>query len=431
MKCKLMHKTIPVVSLEYDDVSGTITGTHDIYNKNHLPVCIKHTNDVIDRYDLNRWWLSRTIPISRDGLADILHILHINAVAPLIAKNYGLSLSDQYWICPENMDITWDDVNFFDNDFSEDFGDVLMGIKGNTDDIDYMSPDITSSGWLKKKWKIIKGERVLLKGGSKPFRQEPYNEVFASVAAERLGIPCVHYSSTTIDTKPYSVCKGFINKDTELVTADEIMKSKKKPNHISVYNHYADCCTEHGIDNIQEHLNKMITLDYLILNEDRHLNNFGLIRNANTLEYISPAPIYDSGASLWFNVPDALIKAGGKDITCKPFKNSHSEQIMLVSSFDWLDFSKLKHIDEELSEILKKSEYISDERRDKICGALSDRLHILEDIAKRKIKYSPVLSTENDVTKDVAYSGHTYLNGKPMPEPVPENKSDDEDEADY
>ncbi len=41
----------------------------------------------------------------------------------------------------------------------------------------------------------------------------------------------------------------------------------------------------------------MIVLDYIIANEDRHLNNFGLLRNAETLEWYGFAPIYDSGSS--------------------------------------------------------------------------------------------------------------------------------------
>lgn len=45
----------------------------------------------------------------------------------------------------------------------------------------------------------------------------------------------------------------------------------------------------------------MIVLDYIIANEDRHLNNFGAIRDANTLAWIGMAPIYDSGASLGFD----------------------------------------------------------------------------------------------------------------------------------
>ena len=33
-------------------------------------------------------------------------------------------------------------------------------------------------------------------------------------------------------------------------------------------------------------VNQILVLDYLIVDEDRHQNNFGLIRNANTLEWI-------------------------------------------------------------------------------------------------------------------------------------------------
>ena len=83
----------------------------------------------------------------------------------------------------------------------------------------------------------------------------------------------------------------------------------------------------------------MLVLDYLIVNEDRHQNNFGVIRNADTLEYLGAAPIYDSGTSLWFDKPTAMIRADAKTI-CKPFKTSHEEQIGLVQDFDWLDFSR-------------------------------------------------------------------------------------------
>ena len=42
----------------------------------------------------------------------------------------------------------------------------------------------------------------------------------------------------------------------------------------------------------------MFILDYLILNEDRHLNNFGIIRNVDTLKWLDVAPIFDNGQSL-------------------------------------------------------------------------------------------------------------------------------------
>ena len=39
------------------------------------------------------------------------------------------------------------------------------------------APDITTDGDLKKRWKIVDGKRCLIKGGSNPFRQQPFNEV--------------------------------------------------------------------------------------------------------------------------------------------------------------------------------------------------------------------------------------------------------------
>ena len=70
---------------------------------------------------------------------------------------------------------------------------------------------------------------------------------------------------------------------------------------------------------MQAALDRMLVLDYLIVNEDRHQNNFGVIRNADTLEYPGAAPIYDSGTSLWFDKPTAMIRADAKTV-CKPLR---------------------------------------------------------------------------------------------------------------
>ena len=46
------------------------------------------------------------------------------------------------------------------------------------------------------------------------------------------------------------------------------------------------------IPDVQQAVDRMIVVDYLLANTDRHYNNFGAIRNANTLEWIGPAPIF-------------------------------------------------------------------------------------------------------------------------------------------
>ena len=56
-----------------------------------------------------------------------------------------------------------------------------------------------------------------------------------------------------------------------------------------------DICSELGIQNIVRAMDEMLVVDFLIANEDRHFNNFGLLRNPETLEWIGAAPIFDSG----------------------------------------------------------------------------------------------------------------------------------------
>ncbi len=94
--------------------------------------------------------------------------------------------------------------------------------------MDFSSPDNTTDGNLKKRWKTMDGKRCLVKGGSDPFRQQPFNEVIAAGIMERLGIPYVPYEVTWNKGAPYSVCKDFVTRDTELVPAWRILKTQKK-----------------------------------------------------------------------------------------------------------------------------------------------------------------------------------------------------------
>ena len=69
-----------------------------------------------------------------------------------------------------------------------------------------------------------------------------------------------------------------------------IFQTRKKKNDVSVYQHYVNCCLELGV-NVVPALDQMIVIDYIIANEDRHLNNFGLLRNAETLQWLGASPI--------------------------------------------------------------------------------------------------------------------------------------------
>ena len=62
------------------------------------------------------------------------------------------------------------------------------------------------------------------------------------------------------------------------------------------------------IENIEKQLCQMLTVDCIIANSDRHFNNFGFIRNADTLEWEGLAPVYDTGTSLFHDVSIYYLK---------------------------------------------------------------------------------------------------------------------------
>jgi hypothetical protein len=378
VKYLLMHKTKPTVLMTLDIGTGTIISINEVFAPEHIPIGIGIRGDVVNHLDLNGWWMGRSIPASRSGLRFALETMNIQTPQVLLTKCYGLSLSDQYWVLPENSDLTWDSVNFFENPFSEDVGNILFGKIPDNNEFSLLSPDNTSNGLLRKKWKIIDEKRYLIKGGSGATQQEPFNEVLASEIMSRLDIPHIPYTLTTINEYPYSICEDFVTQETELISAWYITRTMQKNNNTSHYQHFLNCCKSLDIPDVKENLDKMLVLDYLIVNEDRHYNNFGVIRNADTLKWIGLAPVFDCGTSLWHDKPNFMIRPLAK-APSRPFRQSHNEQIKLIDSFDWLDLSALIGIGKVFSDILSKSPFIDKTRRDALCAGLEKRADMLRD----------------------------------------------------
>lgn len=403
MKCTFMHKRTAVAEIELDDATGFIQKINTVYAPEHLPVGVPVRRGDADRAALNEWWTDRSIPASRSGIREALETLDISSTKMLLVRCYGLSLSDQYWIRPECSGLTWDQINFFDNDFSDDIGDVLFGTNKKPNALDFSSPDNTSDGNLKKRWKIIDGKRCLVKGGSNPFRQQPFNEVIATGIMQRLGIPHVPYTVIWNNGAPYSVCEDFVSENTELIPAWRIIQTQKKDNSTSVYQHFVNCCEALGVKDVVPFLDCMIVLDYLIANEDRHLNNFGLLRNAETLEWCGFAPIYDSGSSLGYDKVAGQIRAE-RDVECKPFKKHHAEQLKLVSDFSWIDFDRLADVDKLITNTLSADgakEYMDDGRIKAIAETVNRRIQNLMQLSMTKAPLQAD-STEDDVEENIA-----------------------------
>ena len=383
--CCLMHKNIEVVDLYIDSNNGLIKTIGLPHELSHLPIGTFDSKNKLNESKLSDWWNNRSIPMSRSGIKEAMETLNISSPQALLVHCRGLSLSDQYWIKQKNSNLKWEDVNYFDNDFSEDVGKILLGSNEKSKNLNLSSPDSTSVGNLKKRWKISNGKRILIKGGSNPFRQEPFNEVVAYFVAKALGIKCVKYSVYSDKDYPYCECEDFINKDEDLVTAYQIMRVDKKTNDESSYSYFVRCSNSLGIKNVKEIIDRMLVLDFIIANEDRHLNNFGFIRNVNDLTFNKEAIIYDNGGSFGFDkITDDILAFN--NISTKPFKEDIKEQLKLVSDFSWIDIKQLERVKEIIKSKFEEyeSKYLDKKRIAAIADSSNKRIdYLINTIQKR------------------------------------------------
>ena len=189
----------------------------------------------------------------------------------------------------------------------------------------------------------------------------------------------VEYEDIYDSDKAISKCKNFITKDTELVPAWKINEYYSTLEGEDKYTHYIRCLNSLGINNAQTLTDKMIICDYIIANKDRHFNNFGAIRNVNTLKFISIAPIFDNGCSLWYDENDMYV---GEFFLTKPFEDYEKKQLSLVKSLDWLDISKLKDFPDEVEAILSLDKLLSKERINKIVNQVKLRIEHISKLKK-------------------------------------------------
>ena len=395
MKCILMNKDKEVLVAEYDSGVGVFTRIYDVYNIEYAPYILKSFytkedfNNTPFRTNLSKWFQGRGIPSWRDKLDLLLHRLDIIAPSELLDKAFGLSLSDQYWLKPYDSDIKYDDINFFDNDFDyTEFMEASLSLNSKTiaSDESLKTPNNTTDGMLKKAWVIEDKTRYLLKGGYKNEILQPFNEVLASMICERLGFNHVTYTIDTYKDMVVSKCPCFITKDTELITAYQISNDMKRHDSIEDYEDYVKLLETKGIKGAREKLENMYILDFLIMNEDRHLNNFGIIRNVNTLEWLDIAPIFDNGQSLNiqdYNDEEVVISGHGRLFyEVKPF----DEIIKVVKDIKRIDVSKLDGIVEEFDNLLHKYQHITkmtDRRINKLCILLNRQINKLKKLIEQ------------------------------------------------
>ena len=320
---------------------GDIYEVREIINNELSPLHMQN-----DFNWLKRWWKRRSVPISQGNIRFLLEKKGLLGSEEYLLKNLGLSLTDYYWICPVNSELTWEDINLFDNEF---VGNIMMGEMESDiqDGMPHFTPNCSLQGTLEKSWVIINGERGLLKGNRDNYSSESINEVIASRLHELQGFDnyTKYYlkkiSGTNYDYGCFS--KLFTSQHLELVLAYDIECSEKKSNDISTYEHFLNVSAKHGLnkDELRSYMDYLITTDFVLSERDRHLSNIAVLRDADTLEFIKPAPIYDSGKCLFVNDSIPSTDKGLLSINTVSFMADELRMLKLVKDRSLVDVTKL------------------------------------------------------------------------------------------
>ena len=346
----LMNRDHEVLSFRFDSTTGQFFDADEIFDASRAPLSVMSPRGTsASKEALTHWWGHRTIPRTRTGIEKKLAELGIAETYDLPFRSMGLSLSDQYWIRPYESKIAWKDVNFFNNPFAEAETEEWLA------DVGLDSPDNTSDGMLSKRWITRDGEFLLLKGGTS-YDQEPFNEAIASNLGSRILQPTdyVPYAVETWNNSWVSSCPCFVSPDEEFIPAVYVNDVIPREAHRNGHRHYLECCAALGVEDAETAVSKMIVTDAIMANTDRHWRNFGLIRNVETLEY-RPAPIFDTGTSLWCNLSMQELQFASADFIAKPFNEDISRQLRLVYDASWLDLRALEGFPEWACDLLDEN----------------------------------------------------------------------------
>ena len=134
-------------------------------------------------------------------------------------------------------------------------------------------------------------------------------------------------------------------------------------------------------------MSDMYIVDYLMMNNDRHLKNYGVIRNVETLKWEKVTPIFDTGESLKCDMLTPELSFN--DEVYKFFSNTKYSLNQLVKYIDLCsyDLKELDDLGEDLKKQLKKYQVImeiSDERIDKLVNGFEQRIELLQDLQKEQ-----------------------------------------------
>ena len=289
----LMHRDDPCAFIAIDPDSGAL-----IRYKTMREELVPFLGGATEKL-MKKWWDARAIPGSRADMQRIIREAGAENGREYLAKNLALSISDTYWICPENTELHYADVNL--HRFAGNRKKIVPYHNASSYD-----PNASLGGQMNKYWDLSTQPPTLFKVAYQNYGQQCVNEAFATMLHQRQSteIPFTEYTlQQSRDNGIICSCAAFTSCETELVPAFEVMNAGKKDDARSPYDTFIAASAAGGADEKQMRcfMDYLTLTDFVISNADEHLMNFGVLRDTGTMKIVGPAPIFDSGNSMFFD----------------------------------------------------------------------------------------------------------------------------------
>ena len=297
----LMNKNIIIGN--FDINSGEISNTYSFTpsNLSPLPIGFKY---------IDEWIENRKASKHNAHLKKLMRECGCDNTEGFIKITHAASINDTFWVKKENEDISWNQVSFYQNKFDETISKLafegfgLYGIK-----LSSTSPELSTNGSFRKCWiREDNGAIYLYKRGSDGARNagtEPYCEVLASeLAVKLLGKETVPYELVRLHKEIASKCPLFTNEKYGYVPISRFDINHSSPNALTEF-----------FKNIgsEDTFRRMLVLDSLTFNVDRHADNYGVLVDNDTQKIVKMAPIFDLNLSMLpYIEKEDVLKIGNK-----------------------------------------------------------------------------------------------------------------------
>lgn len=282
----LMAKDSPVLKIEQDRCV--------VLEKDLLPFSLRKDNVTLEDF-YGMWIGNRAMQLSRTNGKMILNSLRVsqtNAYKICMAC-HGLSLADMYWLKEEEEDLTWDEVNLFQNDISKGMastalvGDVLHELgKIHT-------PELTTQGQAAKAWVRRDGKLYLYKIGKK--------EMAASAVLDALRFSHVPYQKVEGGELELVVSperrQRILDWDERVVKCELIASPEYSMVNFEDFQMYCQYEGKNVFEEVlrldRKHYLEMQAADYILNNIDRHGANWGFFMDNDTGRLTRLYPLLD------------------------------------------------------------------------------------------------------------------------------------------